>query len=120
MVYTYSRIARSNKKKQTTDTLNNTDEYQKHYPLRKELDTEEYIWYDSIFMKFQNQQNWSMLIKMSGWGYLCRLVSELIGKGHNRNFWGDGNMLFWWRFGLQGLHICQNSSEDDFFSFHCI
>lgn len=31
---------------------------------------------------------------MSGWGYLCRLVSELIGKGHNRNFWGDGNMLY--------------------------
>lgn len=43
MVYTYNRIARSNKKKQTTDTLNNTDEYQKHYPLRKELDAEEYI-----------------------------------------------------------------------------
>lgn len=50
MVHPYNRMLLSNKKKETTDTCNNMDEYKKHCAMRKKPDWKDYILNSSIHM----------------------------------------------------------------------
>lgn len=50
----------------------------------REAGTKKYILYDFNYMKFKNRQNLSLLIE----------INELTRKGHDGNFWNDGNALY--------------------------
>lgn len=69
------------------------DEPQKH-AQRKKTYIQVYTLYDFIYLMFQNKQNCSMVKKLKQCFPLVERRQGLTGNGYERNFWGDGNVLY--------------------------
>ena len=72
---------------------NNVDEPRKHYKEWKKLHMEEYILYDSIYMKFNNRQNKYMVLEGGVMADYKRWSLTRL-DGYKGIFWGDVKVLY--------------------------
>lgn len=83
-------------------THKNMDESQIYYDKWKNYSTEEYIPWNSIYIKYsmvRKKKRLFLLGNLGGW------VARFIGKSHERTFWDNSNIIFYILIGA-GFHSC--------------